>query len=383
MKILVLNYEYPPLGGGASPVSKDIAEKLADRGNEVTVVTMHFKGLQKEENINGVHIIRISCWRSKKNICHPWEQAHFLWKAWAFLQVYLKTRSFDIVHCHFLIPTGILAVLIKNIFRIPFVVTIHGSDIPGFNPDRFQLLHKFTRPLLRKIALQADLITSPSIYLKDLFLTAVASDLPIKLKVIYNGIEKSKVQSEKKNIILSTGRLLERKGFFTLVSAVAELESNYVLHICGDGPAMSELKILAHGSKTSIIFHGWMDNRSVEYQTLLAEASIYCLVSSHENASIAILEAMENGCAVITSNTTGCFEMVHDVGLCINPSDKELLKSAIEELIEHESMLKTYSKLAKAKVEKMYRWNGLIDEYEKSFYEIISVRSKPQFYDKD
>lgn len=50
MNILVLNYEYPPLGGGAAPVSRDISEQLAAAGNKVTVVTMGFKNLPYHEN---------------------------------------------------------------------------------------------------------------------------------------------------------------------------------------------------------------------------------------------------------------------------------------------------------------------------------------------
>ena len=49
MKILMLNYEFPPLGGGASPVSYEIAKGYVELGHEVTVVTMAFQGLKKFE----------------------------------------------------------------------------------------------------------------------------------------------------------------------------------------------------------------------------------------------------------------------------------------------------------------------------------------------
>jgi len=48
-KILILNYEFPPLGGGASPVSYEIAKGYAKLGHKVSVVTMHYKGLPAEE----------------------------------------------------------------------------------------------------------------------------------------------------------------------------------------------------------------------------------------------------------------------------------------------------------------------------------------------
>ena len=59
MKLLVLNYEYPPLGGGAGIISKNIAEGLASLGNEVTVLTTYYEGTEEDSIENGVHIIRL------------------------------------------------------------------------------------------------------------------------------------------------------------------------------------------------------------------------------------------------------------------------------------------------------------------------------------
>ena len=47
MRILVINYEYPPIGGGGGFVTRDICENIVSRGHVVTVITSHFKGLLK------------------------------------------------------------------------------------------------------------------------------------------------------------------------------------------------------------------------------------------------------------------------------------------------------------------------------------------------
>ena len=49
LRVLMLNYEFPPLGGGASPVSYEIAKGYTTLGHDVTVVTMHMKGLKEFE----------------------------------------------------------------------------------------------------------------------------------------------------------------------------------------------------------------------------------------------------------------------------------------------------------------------------------------------
>jgi len=58
MKILMLNYEFPPLGGGASPVSYEIAKGYAKLGHKVTVVTMGYKDLPKEEVVDVITSLR-------------------------------------------------------------------------------------------------------------------------------------------------------------------------------------------------------------------------------------------------------------------------------------------------------------------------------------
>ena len=69
MRILMLNYEFPPLGGGASPVSYELAKGYVARGHQVDVVTMRYKGLSAFEVQDGINICRVKCWRSHKEIC--------------------------------------------------------------------------------------------------------------------------------------------------------------------------------------------------------------------------------------------------------------------------------------------------------------------------
>ena len=65
MRILMLNYEFPPLGGGASPVSYELAKGYAKLGHEVDVVTMGYKDLKEFEIKEGINIYRVKCLRSK------------------------------------------------------------------------------------------------------------------------------------------------------------------------------------------------------------------------------------------------------------------------------------------------------------------------------
>lgn len=368
LNILMLNYEFPPLGGGASPVSYEIAKGYVKLGHSVTVVTMGFKGLPKYEKKDGIKIHRVWCLRSKKEICHPHEMLSYVISAKRFLRKHLLNNRYDINHTHFIIPTGIISLWAKKKFGLKYIITSHGSDVIGYNNDRFNFIHLFTKNMLRKVCDNSNLITTPSNYLKELIRKNIANYSDDKLIKIPNGIDPSiYVPKKKKRIILSTGRLLPRKGFQYLIKAVSNEDIGYEVHICGDGPMMDELKKLAEESKTKIIFHGWIDNNSKEYKDLLGSSSIYVLASLKENASIALLEAMSAGCAVITSNVSGCPETVGDVGLKVNPSDVEDLRRKIYGLIEIPKIIKSLGDKARYTVCKTYDKEIINKEFEKIF----------------
>ena len=364
MRILMLNYEFPPLGGGASPVSYDIAKGYVKLGHFVSVVTMGFKGLPEFEIDEGINIYRLKCLRRKKEICTPIEMLSYVISARLFLKKHLRKVHYDINHTHFIIPTGLISLWAKKKFGLDYIITSHGSDVPGFNNDRFKLLHNFTRPFLRIICANAKTIVSPSNYLKDLIKKNIKHNLNKKVIKIPNGLNPDKFKpKKKKKIILSTGRLLPRKGFQYLIKAVSDLETDYEVHICGNGPMMQELNELAKISKTKIVFHGWLDNKSKVYRDILGSASIYVLASLKENASISLLEAMSAGCAVITTDVSGCPETVGDSGLLVKPGDVKGLKFILNRLMKNKNLIKEYRKKATEKVIEKYSKDTIIDQY--------------------
>lgn len=372
-KILIINYEFPPLGGGASPVSYEIAIGYAALGHTVDVVTMGYHGLPRYERLTGpkvegqapyLNIYRVPCWRSRKEICHPWEQATYIFSAKRFLRKHLKTHIYDINHTHFIIPTGIVSLWLKKKYGLPYIITCHGSDVPGYNPDRFLFLHKFTGPLLRRVCDGAEKVIALSDYLKELIQENIKNYASDKLIKIPNGIDPLKFTPLKKDkIILSTGRLLPRKGFQYLIQAVSGEDAGYEVHLCGDGPMMAELKELALKSKTKIVFHGWMNNESKEYRELLGKAAIYCLVSAKENASISLLEAMGAGCAVITSNVAGCPETVGSTGLAVPPGDTIALQEALKTLTGQPDLVAALGAAARQRIEEEFAWDRIIERY--------------------
>jgi glycosyltransferase involved in cell wall biosynthesis len=331
---------------------------------------MGFGDLPAYELEKAIEIYRIPSGRKELNISQPIEHLKFLKNAKRFLRVHLKINSYDVVHCHFIISTGILARWVKRKFGIPYIITAHGSDLPGYNPDRFKALHWLSPYFIKQVLSDCNYIVSPSKYLGGLIRPFLAEKIE-KLKIIPNGILFSELnRHEKEKIILSTGRLLKRKGFHTLIQAVTDIESDYTVHICGDGPMRKELEEIAKISKTKIVFHGWISNDSDLYRDLLNKASIYCLVSSFENASISLLEAMANGCAVITSNETGCPETVGNTGICIESENPKILAEEIEKLISNPNLIAELGDRAIHRIEERFLWDKIAISYEQLLIEV-------------
>jgi glycosyltransferase involved in cell wall biosynthesis len=174
MRILMLNYEYPPLGGGASPVTRDLCLHLANAGHEVDVVTMGFGRLPPVETFDNVRVIRVPALRRSAVRAEAVELLSYIAAALPPALALLRHRRYDVVHAHFIVPTGMLAAVVRQASGLPLVITAHGSDVPGYNPDRFIRAHRVIAPAWRLVARSADVIVSPSHYLRGLIQQACA-----------------------------------------------------------------------------------------------------------------------------------------------------------------------------------------------------------------
>ena len=78
MKILIINSEYPPIGGGAGNASANLARCLADMGHDVAVLTSRYKDLPHQDRLDGVRIVRLPGRRKRADRSSPLEQLSFL-----------------------------------------------------------------------------------------------------------------------------------------------------------------------------------------------------------------------------------------------------------------------------------------------------------------
>ncbi len=373
VKILTLSFEYPPLGGGGSKVVQGLSAELIGMGHEVEVVTMSYRGLPRTEEMDGVRIHRVRCLRSSVDVSNPVELASYMLGALPTVLRLGKNGSFDILHCHFIMPDGLVGLLASRRLGIPLIVTAHGSDVPGYNPDRFKFLHKLIAPAWRSAVRSMDRIVCPSRFLENLIREHEPSADTV---VIPNGLHLDKFDAsrERKRSILIVTRMLKRKGVQDVLHALSGTDTGFEINIVGTGPYLDELKSLAGTLDVDVRFHGWLDNDSAELKELFETAAIFVFPSHAENFPLVLLEAMAAGNAIVTTNQTGCQEVVGDAAICVTPEDHAAIREAVVSLATDTNLRKQKGKEARERLEKEFSWPAVSRRYLASFEDLIHAQ---------
>jgi glycosyltransferase involved in cell wall biosynthesis len=144
MRVLIANYEFPPVGGGASKVSYELAKKLVEKGHDVVVLTSRYGNLDRFEKRDGIMIHRVWSWRKGIHDSGLRGAFTYLISALPVLRRILKTEPIDVVHYFFGLPTGLLSVYSHGIAKKPYIISLRGSDVPLYDRDssKLMMLHR-------------------------------------------------------------------------------------------------------------------------------------------------------------------------------------------------------------------------------------------------
>ena len=362
MRILKLCYEFPPLGGGGGRVVHGLSRELVRLGHEVSVVTMGYGSLPRHETIDGIEMHRVRGIRRRPYQCSIPEVAVHLPAAARLARRLLGERRFDLIHAHFIFPDGFNAWRLFRRTGRPFLITAHGTDVPGYDLHRLRATHALLTPIWRSIVRAADTVVCPSAKLGELVL---ARSPQARIQLIPNGVEvggrNSPVPRRKQILVVS--KMLVRKGIQYLIRALAGTDPGYKLHIVGDGPYMPEIRRLIAETGSDVRLWGWLRNDSQELTELFDTSSIFVLPSESENFPIALLEAMRAGLAIVTTRGTGCAEVVGDAALLVEPCSVEAIRSAINRLTGDSALRESLGRAAQARLESNFSWSVVARRY--------------------
>lgn len=368
MKILILNSEYPPIGGGAGNASANIARLLVRMNHEVLLLTSHFDDFPRDEICDGVRIVRVTALRRKMDRSNAIEQISFIFAAsFRALGLFRQFRP-DVTLAFFGLPSGAAAWLLRRVYGIPYVVSLRGGDVPGFRPYDFRVYHKVAAPFLRVIWHWASAVVANSMGLHHL---AAAFDSTINISIIPNGVDLDEFSVPKRDwsppCILSVGRVVYQKGLDLALSALAGLKDvEWKWLIAGDGPEVPVLQAMAqeHGLQDRLYFLGWLTAGQLKEQ--YAAANLFLFPSRHEGMPNAVLEAMAGGLPVIATRIAGSEELVLDgeTGTLVPAEDVDSLRESLRLLLTNAEMRQKMGRAARERAERSFGWTHVAEEYQ-------------------
>lgn len=318
MNLLVLNYEYPPIGGGGGIICKAISEGLAGCGHRITLITTWLNGLPETEKNGEIKIIRLKSLRKNNYRSNPVEMMSWIIKSRKYLGQLCGAEHFDICFAHFVMPGGETARYLKQKFGIPYVVMSHGHDVPWVRPASLFLYHALLYFRLKRICSLSSVNFVQTREMKlniDRFTGKKRSDKNILLP---NGCDMNfytpsdRIKNPVMNIIFS-GRLVQQKDPLTLLRAISvfsEFTRNFTMNIYGDGPLKKRME--RYISKTNlndnIILHGKVSMEKM--RDAYGKADLVISSSVSEGMSITILEAMSCGIYAMITPASGNTELI-------------------------------------------------------------------------
>jgi glycosyltransferase involved in cell wall biosynthesis len=368
MRLLLINSEYPPVGGGAGNASANIARVLVQQGHEVTLLTSRFARFPHDEVREGVRVVRIPALRRRADRSMVLEQLSFLLSGWLWSANILRRDRPEGTLAFFGIPSGAVAWLLKFLYRIPYVVSLRGGDVPGFRPYDFRLYHKLMSPALRIVWRGASAVVANSSGLRDL---ARAFDAHVDIPVIPNGVDLEQFIPARREWspprILSVGRVVYQKGLDLGLRALAGLQDlPWEWRIAGDGPQMVTLQHLAAdlGLRERVRFLGWQEAAQLKEQ--YAAANLFLFPSRHEGMPNAVLEAMASGLPVVATRIAGSEELVMDgeTGALVPTENVQALREALRPLLARQAMRAQMGEAGRGRVEKSFSWTRVAQRYQ-------------------
>jgi glycosyltransferase involved in cell wall biosynthesis len=377
MRVLLLNYEFPPLGGGAGVATQALARGLASRGVTVDVITAGERDECRSEVLWDGHgeeglftVYRVKSSRTGVHEAGMGGALSYLRHALPLVRARLRDEQYDIVHLFFSLPTGALLPVL-SLGDTPVIVSLRGSDVPGYDRHQKQLerAHKALLPVTRWIWRRA---TRVVVVCESLGRLALRTDPRLSYSVIPNGVDLARFRPSARSRqggkirCLAVARLVERKGLTDLIKAMAALErGRFELEILGSGPDERHLKDLAvrMGVRNEVNFAGSVSRSEIPGR--YRDADIFTLAPREEAFGNVFAEALASGLPIVGSTAGGIPELVEhgQNGYLVPPREPRAIAAAIRLLADNPDLRAEIGLRNRAQAESNLSWARMTTRY--------------------
>jgi len=376
----MLNYEFPPIGGGGANAHFHLLKQYAqDPCLHVDVLTSGTRpGVTQEQFADNVRLVRVGLHKKDLHVWRKLEVLEWLFKARAHYRRLRQERNHDLVHAFFGFPSAWLCY--QSRAKLPYMISLRGSDVPGQNA-RLQRDYKILAPLFRRIWQHANVLVACSQGLRERaqrFLPSVPVD------VIANGVDLDRFvpspsrdqqrPREQRARLLTVGRLSETKRVDLLIEAVeilARSDRPVQLTIVGAGRQHGRLSQMIRdrslGASVHMAGRLGQDCMPEVYQ----EHDLLVSASFQEGMSNAMLEAMAVGLPIVTTACEGLDELIRDNGIIVDQAQAQAIAQAITTIISDSQTYQRMSRAARARAEQ-FSWASAAGHYIDHYHAVAS-----------
>jgi len=360
----MLNYEYPPLGGGAGNATAHLLREFSEIGGvSVDLVTSSTRARRVEDLFPNVtaHFLNIG----KSGNIHYQTNRDLLtysWKAWRYARRLVQRNRYDLCHAFFGIPCGYIA----RRLGLPYVVSLRGSDVPFYNsrfawPDRL-IFQRMSRRIWR----DSKGVVANSDGLRNLALETAPHQ---EIGVIPNGVDTEFFRSAPRSgdglNVVCVSRLIARKGLGDLIRAVSLVgDPDVRLLLAGSGNRRLDLQKLARnlGVADRVAFLGFVPHE--EINRVYREGDLFVLPSLNEGMSNTVLEAMACGLPVVMTDTGGARELIRrgENGFLVPHRSPRAIADRIRYYRDHPAKRDEHGAESRRRAEEM-NWRRVAEAY--------------------
>lgn len=397
MNILYICEEYPPGKiGGIGTMVNVLGRELVKQGHNVYTVGLYPHGYAQAdyEEDQGVKVWRlrymsdiglirnnysitdIFFWRCLKysSLLH-WDTSISSKRLFSFIKKIVEQYRIDIIEMpdwNTFLHNSLTTIHVP-VFKVPLVVKLNGTH-SYFRKEMSSPLHKRIFRAEKNLLHRADTISAVSRYTASE--TQNLFGLTKKFSILYNSIntQRSSGTTKVDNEVIFTGTLTQKKGIYSLLKAwnLVKRQNPFVtLHVFGKGPVNKLKEILEKDALASVFFHGHVSRERLLNE--LEKAPIAVFPSYSECFSLAPLEAMAAGCAVIYTLKSSGPELIVDGenGLLVNPDDINGIAKAINLLTEDKELRHSIADAGKRSVSDRFDITNSAQQHIDFYNEVI------------
>jgi glycosyltransferase involved in cell wall biosynthesis len=367
----MLDNEFPPLGGGMGTANEALLRRFAHQPDlEIDVITAALGGrAEVVQFAERIRLFKVPVWN--RNIHHSTNRELLLYTAQALplaLRLHMR-RRYDRCFAWSAVPAGAVALALRRLVGLPYLVWVSGPDIPGFE-QRYARVYPLLIPALRRIWRQATPLVAKC---ADEITMIHAVDPAVPVVMIPNGVDLAAFKpgpptpDDGPLEIVCVARLIERKGQHHLIEAVQRLTAEGVavrLKLVGTGDSQQDYEALAErlGVAAQVQFAGYVPREAIAAE--YAAAHVFALPSFCEGMSVAALEAMGAGLPVVLSRTGGTAELLDDgvQGLSFDWADVTTLTAHLRRLATDRALARRMGAAARERALR-FSWDAIADSY--------------------